>query len=120
MASIIIAATYLTYSKIRDKRDQRKEKKRAGYEERYAHLQREREWEKGLGGERDEVGSMLTPPPGGKGAESGTGLGEEERRRSLEEGRRSEEHRERQNGGTGSGEGGRGWQKEDEKRQTLI
>ena len=41
MASLIFAAGFLTFNKVKDKRDARKEKKRKGYEERYNELQRE-------------------------------------------------------------------------------
>lgn len=41
MASLIFAASYLTYNKIKTKREERKEKKRKGYAARYSELQRE-------------------------------------------------------------------------------
>ena len=41
MASLIFAAGFLTYNKVKDKREAKKEKKRKGYEERYTELERE-------------------------------------------------------------------------------
>jgi len=41
MASLIFAASYLTYNKIKSKREQKKEKKRKSYAERYHQLERE-------------------------------------------------------------------------------
>jgi hypothetical protein len=41
MASLLIAASYLTYNKIKDKRAAKKEAKRKGYEARYKELERE-------------------------------------------------------------------------------
>ena len=41
MASLIFAAGFLTYNKVKDKREAKKEKKRKGYEDRYTELQRE-------------------------------------------------------------------------------
>ena len=41
MASLLIAASFLTYNKIKDKRAAKKEAKRKGYEARYNELERE-------------------------------------------------------------------------------
>jgi hypothetical protein len=41
MASLLVAASYLTYNKIKDKRAAKKEAKRKGYEVRYNELERE-------------------------------------------------------------------------------
>jgi hypothetical protein len=41
MASLLFAASFLTYSKIKDKRAAKKEAKRKGYETRYNELERE-------------------------------------------------------------------------------
>ena len=41
MASLIFAASFLTYDKIKHKRSERKERKRKTYEERYGELQKE-------------------------------------------------------------------------------
>src|ERR1700733_6422524 len=41
MASLLVAASYLTYNKIKDKRAAKKEAKRKGYEARYNELERE-------------------------------------------------------------------------------
>jgi len=41
MASLLTAASYLTYNKIKDKRAAKKEAKRKGYEARYNELERE-------------------------------------------------------------------------------
>ena len=41
MASLIVAASFLTYNKIKDKRAAKKEAKRKGYEARYNELERE-------------------------------------------------------------------------------
>ncbi len=41
MASLILAASFFTYSKIKDKRAAKKEAKRKGYETRYNELERE-------------------------------------------------------------------------------
>ena len=41
MASLILAAGFMTYSKVKDKREAKKEKKRKAYETRYEELQKE-------------------------------------------------------------------------------
>jgi hypothetical protein len=41
MASLLVAASFLTYNKIKDKRAAKKEAKRKGYESRYHALERE-------------------------------------------------------------------------------
>ena len=41
MASLLVAASFLTYNKIKDKRAAKKEAKRKGYETRYNELERE-------------------------------------------------------------------------------
>jgi hypothetical protein len=41
MASLIFAASYLTYNKIKTKREEKKEKKRKAYADRYSELERE-------------------------------------------------------------------------------
>lgn len=41
MASLLVAASYLTYNKIKDKRAAKKEAKRKSYEARYNELERE-------------------------------------------------------------------------------
>jgi hypothetical protein len=41
MASLIFAASYLTYNKIKSKREEKKAKKRKTYEDRYHQLERE-------------------------------------------------------------------------------
>jgi hypothetical protein len=41
MASLIFAASYLTYNKIKSKREEKKEKKRKAYADRYHQLERE-------------------------------------------------------------------------------
>jgi hypothetical protein len=48
MASLLFAASYLTYNKLKTKSEERKEKKRKAYADRYSELQREhtREMEK--------------------------------------------------------------------------
>lgn len=40
MASFLVAVTYLTYNKIKTKREEKKEKKRKGYADRYSELER--------------------------------------------------------------------------------
>jgi hypothetical protein len=41
MASLIFAASYMTYNKIKTKREKKKEKKRKAYADRYSELERE-------------------------------------------------------------------------------
>jgi hypothetical protein len=41
MASLIFAASYMTYNKIKTKREEKKEKKRKAYADRYSELERE-------------------------------------------------------------------------------
>lgn len=41
MASLIFAASYLTYNKIKSKREEKKEKKRKAYADRYHELEKE-------------------------------------------------------------------------------
>lgn len=61
MASLIFAASYLTYNKIKTKREEKKEKKRNAYAQRYLELEKEhtKDTEKQIQGQR--TGDSISP-----------------------------------------------------------
>jgi hypothetical protein len=69
MASLIFAASYLTYNKIKSKREEKKEKKRKAYADRYHQLEREhaegaekQTQGRGTGGGNTQAELLNSPP----------------------------------------------------------
>ncbi|ERF69987.1 hypothetical protein EPUS_03539 [Endocarpon pusillum Z07020] len=56
MASLIFAASYLTYNKIKSKREEKKEKKRKAYADRYHELEKEHTFSAGKQLQRQRTG----------------------------------------------------------------
>ncbi len=81
MASLIFAASYLTYNKIKSKREEKKEKKRRAYADRYHELEKEHTFSAGK-----QLQGHRTGDSGGEGAlpNSSTQSAELRARRSSE------------------------------------